>query len=77
MATIERELQEQANKQYTPKLGSGIDVERVDTEDGEVMIVNMGPQHPSTHGVLRLVVELNGDRKDDGEHDVLQSLDAD
>ena len=25
------------------------------------MIVNMGPQHPSTHGVLRLVVELNGE----------------
>jgi NADH-quinone oxidoreductase subunit D len=25
------------------------------------MIVNMGPQHPSTHGVLRLVVELDGE----------------
>ncbi|MGO8670070.1 MAG: NADH dehydrogenase (quinone) subunit D [Capsulimonadaceae bacterium] len=25
------------------------------------MVVNMGPQHPSTHGVLRLVVELNGE----------------
>lgn len=27
----------------------------------EVMTVNMGPQHPSTHGVLRLVVELDGE----------------
>jgi NADH-quinone oxidoreductase subunit D len=27
----------------------------------EVMIVNMGPQHPSTHGVLRLVLELDGE----------------
>lgn len=25
------------------------------------MVLNMGPQHPSTHGVLRLVVELNGE----------------
>jgi NADH-quinone oxidoreductase subunit D len=28
---------------------------------GEKMIINMGPQHPSTHGVLRLVVELDGE----------------
>jgi NADH-quinone oxidoreductase subunit D len=28
---------------------------------GERMIINMGPQHPSTHGVLRLVVELDGE----------------
>ena len=26
------------------------------------MILNMGPHHPSTHGVLRLVVELDGER---------------
>ncbi|MCZ7628201.1 MAG: NADH-quinone oxidoreductase subunit D [Microthrixaceae bacterium] len=33
------------------------------TEDGlgERMIMNMGPQHPSTHGVLRLVLELEGE----------------
>jgi NADH-quinone oxidoreductase subunit D len=27
----------------------------------DVMVINMGPQHPSTHGVLRLVVELRGE----------------
>jgi NADH-quinone oxidoreductase subunit D len=27
----------------------------------EAMTVNMGPQHPSTHGVLRLVIELEGE----------------
>ena len=25
------------------------------------MVLNMGPQHPATHGVLRLVVELDGE----------------
>ena len=27
----------------------------------ERVVVNMGPQHPSTHGVLRLVLELEGE----------------
>ncbi|HEY3522657.1 MAG TPA: hypothetical protein VGK63_03050 [Candidatus Limnocylindrales bacterium] len=29
--------------------------------DGE-MLINMGPQHPSTHGVLRIVLKLNGEQ---------------
>ncbi len=42
-----------------PVLDPGdIDVER---RDDETMIVNMGPQHPSTHGVLRLMLELDGE----------------
>ncbi|MBX3731318.1 MAG: NADH dehydrogenase (quinone) subunit D [Verrucomicrobiae bacterium] len=34
-----------------------------DLEDlqGEAMIINMGPSHPATHGVLRLVIELDGE----------------
>jgi NADH-quinone oxidoreductase subunit D len=40
---------------------------RVGAEDGEPglatqnMILNIGPQHPATHGVLRIVVELDGE----------------
>jgi NADH-quinone oxidoreductase subunit D len=27
----------------------------------QTMVLNMGPQHPSTHGVLRLVLEIDGE----------------
>ncbi|MCC6234651.1 MAG: NADH dehydrogenase (quinone) subunit D [Verrucomicrobiales bacterium] len=29
--------------------------------DGDRMILNMGPSHPSTHGVLRVILELDGE----------------
>ncbi len=37
---------------------NSIDFER---RDDETMIINMGPSHPSTHGVLRLMLELDGE----------------
>ena len=40
--------------------GAGAFVEAWDEAD-ERMTINMGPQHPSTHGVLRLVLELEGE----------------
>jgi NADH-quinone oxidoreductase subunit D len=32
-----------------------------DPDEDQTMIINMGPQHPSTHGVLRLMLELQGE----------------
>ena len=44
---------------------TGGDWDSLTTEIGQTkeerVVVNMGPQHPSTHGVLRLVLELEGE----------------
>ena len=40
-----------------PVLPSGMEPEL----RGEHMLINIGPQHPATHGVLRLVLELDGE----------------
>ncbi len=36
-------------------------LDRPDEQASEHQVLNMGPQHPSTHGVLRLVLELDGE----------------
>lgn len=48
----------------TEWVGSLDDVKNLVTEralTGETMLLNMGPHHPSTHGVLRLLLELDGE----------------
>ena len=39
-----------------------MDTERTESADlrTEEMLINMGPQHPSTHGVLRIVLRTDG-----------------
>src|SRR2546423_5762305 len=34
----------------------------LDSDQEKNMVLNMGPQHPSTHGVLRLVLEIDGEQ---------------
>lgn len=41
--------------------GGGVDIIPAGEFQTEDMILNIGPQHPSTHGVLRIVVELDGE----------------
>lgn len=45
------------NREFTYPEPAGLSEDRL----GEKMIVNMGPSHPATHGVLRLKLELDGD----------------
>ena len=46
---------------YTVTGGDWDSVIGADPISEERMVLNMGPQHPSTHGVLRLVLELDGE----------------
>ena len=43
------------------RAAAAIDGERIEGENDQTMLVNMGPVHPSTHGVLRLMLELDGE----------------
>ena len=44
-----------ATREQVP--GASVDLE----PETEVMTINLGPHHPATHGVLRLIVQLEGE----------------
>ncbi len=46
---------------YVPAGPADIKVDRDDPLHGELLKLNMGPQHPATHGVLRLQLVLDGE----------------
>src|SRR5690606_7018627 len=54
-------LSEGTHDPGTPPAGIRRAPKGVDGLATEHLIVNMGPQHPSTHGVLRMLVELDGE----------------
>jgi NADH-quinone oxidoreductase subunit D len=60
--TSSQELDLEAGILRLPE-GITLDTSDIDFEvaEDETMIINMGPQHPSTHGVLRLMLELDGE----------------
>ncbi|HUP87759.1 MAG TPA: NADH-quinone oxidoreductase subunit D, partial [Longimicrobiales bacterium] len=51
------QMGEHRNLVRMPELPAGMEPEL----HGEHMLINIGPQHPATHGVLRLVLELDGE----------------
>lgn len=50
-------IQELTVEEIRAKLGTGMEIENAEDH----LLLSMGPQHPSTHGVLRLLVELDGE----------------
>jgi len=63
-STIDAETGEEAaeGRVFTAGGGDWADISEEATSLGEErIVVNMGPQHPSTHGVLRLILEIDGE----------------
>ncbi len=50
-------IQEISVEELRAKVGTGMQIDNPE----ENMLLSMGPQHPSTHGVLRLLLELDGE----------------
>ena len=50
-------IQELSVEELRAKVGTGMQID----DPEEHMLLSMGPQHPSTHGVLRLLLELDGE----------------
>ena len=59
-----RELRNESGGVLRLPEGVALDYSDIDYEspDDETMILNLGPSHPSTHGVLRVMVEIRGEQ---------------
>lgn len=55
--TVDRQEQEEAALRFDPQSWG---LQR-HSEDSDFMFLNVGPQHPGTHGVLRIVLQLQGE----------------
>ncbi len=60
MSTVVREIE---SPDVAARAAQQVEEYQQTTEDlmGEKLVLNMGPSHPATHGVLRLVLELDGE----------------
>lgn len=74
---ISDQLDSKFFKEHQEKLYQALEdkhttVEMMDQDDplNTKMILNMGPQHPATHGVLRLILQLNGELIEKAKVDV-------
>lgn len=64
MSVTTREVEVQDALARAARAGEAVDVE------GEKLTLNMGPSHPATHGVLRLILELDGEVITKAEPDI-------
>jgi hypothetical protein len=62
--TTARELRSEVGGVLRLPEGVSLDPDDINYEapDDETMILNLGPSHPSTHGVLRVMVEIRGEQ---------------
>ncbi len=56
-------LTDVSEEAYYAGLGLGVDVQEMQSDELKTdrLVVNMGPHHPSTHGVFRMVITLDGE----------------